>query len=101
MQAIRENVWLRVLILGIALMVLAPLCLWSFGNNADRLMMTKFLWWLSFQVATILGWSAPAIALGAAWGWIKYSKSTWLWTTAVLLTLTAALFVYTLKPPVS
>jgi hypothetical protein len=100
MQAIRENVWLRVLILGIALMVIGPLGLWSIGNNSDRAMMTAFMWWLTFKMAIILGWSAPAIVLGAMFGWIKYSKSTWVWTTAVLLILTAALAVNTFTHPV-
>ena len=100
MQALRENVWLRVLLLVIALIVIAPLSLWSFGNNADKALVIQSLWSLSFKAATVIGYCLPAIVLGAACGWIKYSKSAWLWATVVLLSLTLVLVTSTYLHPV-
>jgi hypothetical protein len=100
MQAIRENLWLRVLIVVALLVVLLPLGLWTFGNAADKAEVSRFLVFLSLSAASVLGYCLPALVLGAAWGWIKYSKSVWLWTTGCLLAVTLTLYLFTITHPV-
>ena len=96
MQEIRENLWLRVLMVVAILTILIPLGLWTFGNTADKADVSRFLLFLWLTTARVLGYCLPALVLGAAWGWIKYSKSVWLWTTGYLLVGTLALYLYTI-----
>jgi hypothetical protein len=41
-------------------------------------------------MAAKFGVMAPALILGAAWGWIRFSRAQWGWVTAVLLVGTIA-----------
>lgn len=45
-------------------------------------------------LAKALGLFLPALLLGSAWGWIKYSWSSWVWATAIFAALTVVLLIW-------
>jgi hypothetical protein len=96
MQALRENEWLRVLVVVALLIVLVPIGLWQLLNNAEKAAVSRYMLGLALNATAALGYCLPAVVFGAAWGWIKYSRSVWLWTTGVLLAGTMALYIFML-----
>lgn len=73
------------LVVGIALLIAAVVA-W---NAMTPLGQTAVL----MKLAGLLGLFAPAIVLGALWGWIRYSRSAWAQATVVLFILTIALIM--------
>lgn len=82
-NAVRDNAWVRV---GL-LLVVALALLWTFGlTPRERLAVVHHAgYWV--------GVALPAVILGAAWGWIRFSVRQWLWVTAALLVVTAVVMV--------
>lgn len=73
------------LVLGVVMLV-ALVVTWNAMTPAGH---TAFL----LKLAEFVGYFAPAIVLGALWGWIKYSRSSWAWATGIFFILTIGLLV--------
>jgi hypothetical protein len=89
-ETMKSNTWARIGIL-LALIAVAMLAVvWSAmtpsGRSAAAL---KATWYLGMML--------PAIALGAAWGWIRFSLRAWGWATLSLAIITVA--IYSMAPP--
>ncbi|MET4279487.1 MULTISPECIES: hypothetical protein [unclassified Bradyrhizobium] len=84
LTVVRESAWARA---GLLLVVIA-ISVWIFGFT-PRERAT-----IGMAAAWHLGVVVPALILGAAWGWIWFSRSHWGWATAVLLVLTFVVVYY-------
>lgn len=92
MQPLRENVRLRVLLLVVVVSVIALVSFWvSLSASGREQLIDK----LHLHAAYILGYCLPAIVIGTVVGWIKYSRTAWLWTTLYLLLATAGIYMWT------
>lgn len=80
LEAIKNSAWVR---LGM-LVALIVILIWTFGLSPRERQS------IELAMAAKLGMIAPALILGAAWGWIRFSRAQWGWATAVLLVGTIA-----------
>ena len=87
-KLVEESAAVRALWLFGAVVVTAFVIIWNMMTPAGHsALMLKATWWV--------GAFSPAILIGAAAGWLKYSRKTWAWTTGVLAfgTLTVIMMV--------
>jgi hypothetical protein len=77
----------RVLSVVGVMVVIAVAVIWNMVTPAEH---SIFL----LKLAGWIGVALPTIVLGAIWGWIRYSKSAWLWATLTFATLTIALLFH-------
>jgi len=85
------KLWVRVFILLAFLTTTIPLGIWSVLSNSERASVSTFILALSLKATSILGYATPALVLGAAWGWLRYSKTAWWQATGLLLVTTIGL----------
>jgi hypothetical protein len=78
LMVVREIAWARAGLLLVAIAI--PIWIFGFTPRERATMGLAAAWYL--------GIVAPALVLGAAWGWIWFSRSHWGWATAGLLVLT-------------
>jgi hypothetical protein len=85
------KLWVRVFILLAFLTITIPLGIWSVLSDSERASVSTFILVLSLKATLMLGYATPAIVLGAAWGWLRYSKTAWWQATGLLLVTTIGL----------
>lgn len=79
----QRSVWARVGAVLLALLLITAMLMPASDRHAWGMLLAK-----------ALGLFLPAIVLGAVWGWLKYSRSSWVWATAIFAALTVGLLIW-------
>lgn len=88
------KLWVRAVILLVFLTVTIPIGIWAMLSENERESVSTFTVLIALKAAWYLGYCAPALVIGGAWGWLRYSKASWLKATGFLLFVTIALYLH-------